>query len=70
MTQPSSSSAAEQELEMLKRNEVKKVADVSNKWLDSVGIRQGVNGPQTIIMLLVFESRSVDLLKAPNVIPI
>ena len=46
MTQDSTATAAEQELEMLKRNEVKKVADVSNKWLDSVGIRQGINGPK------------------------
>ena len=61
MTQASSSTAAEQELEMLKRNEVKKVADVSNKWLDSVGIRHGINGPQTFIMLLVCKSQSVDL---------
>merc|ERR1711917_220857 len=40
MTQESTATAAEQELEMLKRNEVKAVADVSNKWLDSVGIRR------------------------------
>ena len=61
MTQASSSSAAEQELEMLKRNEVKKVADVSNKWLDSVGIRQGIDGPQLEFILFALKFRSADL---------
>merc|ERR1719394_1571851 len=40
MTQESTATATDQELEMLKRNEVKTVADLSNKWLDSVGIRR------------------------------
>ena len=49
MTQEITATATEQELEMLKRNEVKTVADVSNKWLDSIGIRQGINGPKSLI---------------------
>ena len=55
MTQESTATAAEQELEMLKRNEVKTVADVSNKWLDSVGIGQGINGPKSLIMISVLD---------------
>ena len=61
MTQASNATAAEQDFEMLKRNEVKTVADVSNKWLDSVGIRQEINGPKSLIMISVVESQSVDL---------
>ena len=61
MTQASDATAAEQDFEMLKRNEVKTVADVSNKWLDSVGIRQGINEPKSLIMISVLESRSIDL---------
>ena len=41
---PSPTKMHEQELAMLKRNEIQAVAGASNKWRDTAGISQGIIG--------------------------